>query len=112
MEAGDQFPVTGQHDNAPDGIFMITGPGVKAGLSLEKFDYLDLTPTLLSILGVPVADDMDGLDRSAEFIEPWARFPARGSVASYGARREYPTRGIQRLDVEIHQKLKALGYVK
>jgi len=43
-----------------DGIFIIAGPPVRSGVELEPGSILDVTPNLLTILGLPVAKDMDG----------------------------------------------------
>jgi predicted AlkP superfamily phosphohydrolase/phosphomutase len=41
-------------------ILAARGPGLPAGTTLEGVRIIDLAPTLLSWLGVPVPDDMDG----------------------------------------------------
>ena len=44
----------------PDGLFVFVGPGVQAGQWLEGAQIIDLAPTLMHVLGVPVASWMDG----------------------------------------------------
>lgn len=56
---GDRFE-SGYHDHAPDGLMMIAGPGVAHGKPLGKASVLDVTPTLLYYLRLPVGKDMDG----------------------------------------------------
>jgi hypothetical protein len=56
----DLFPprtLSGNH--RPEGIVAFYGGGVRPG-RLEPMSSLDITPTLLPLLGLPVADDMDG----------------------------------------------------
>jgi len=54
-------PITGlSGHHRPDGIVILSGPGVKPGTSLEKASILDLTPTILHALGTPVPRDLDG----------------------------------------------------
>jgi predicted AlkP superfamily phosphohydrolase/phosphomutase len=47
-------------DHRPNGILIASGPPFKAGYTLADAHLIDLAPTLLYLLGVPVPDDMDG----------------------------------------------------
>lgn len=52
--------ISAYHDNAPDGIAIFTGASInKAGFQGE-IKLVDLAPTLLYLMGFPVARDMDG----------------------------------------------------
>ncbi|MHC4429812.1 MAG: alkaline phosphatase family protein, partial [Planctomycetota bacterium] len=51
---------TAHLDHEPDGIFLAAGPGIRRGARVEGASVLDLTPTLLYYLGLPVGKDMDG----------------------------------------------------
>ena len=51
---------TAHLDHEPEGIFLAAGPGIRRGARVEGASVLDLTPTLLHYLGLPVAKDMDG----------------------------------------------------
>jgi tetratricopeptide (TPR) repeat protein len=42
------------------GVFAARGPGIKAGGAVQGATLLDITPTVLSLLGLPVARDMPG----------------------------------------------------
>jgi len=42
------------------GIACLAGPGIKQGETLYGATVLDVTPTILTLLGLPVGDDMDG----------------------------------------------------
>jgi len=48
-----------EHDNAPAGVWIGRGPGVRPGV-VDDISVFDVTPTLLHVLGLPVADDMPG----------------------------------------------------
>lgn len=50
--------VSGVHDI--NGIFMIKGPSVKKGEVIENPKIIDITPTILYIMGLPIPKDMDG----------------------------------------------------
>jgi predicted AlkP superfamily phosphohydrolase/phosphomutase len=54
-------PLTGwKGTHTRDGVFIARGPGVRPGFRVEKASILDIAPTLLHSLGVPLQDDMDG----------------------------------------------------
>ena len=42
------------------GIFVLNGPGIQQDRLIHGANLLDITPTLLSLFGLPVAEDMDG----------------------------------------------------
>jgi len=46
-------------NHRPDGIFVAYGPGVAAGQTLAA-DIVDVCPTILDLLGVPISEDTDG----------------------------------------------------
>jgi len=57
--ADDPGP-SGSWSRGPDGILMIRGPGVVAGARLDSADIMDVVPTALYLLGLPVGRDMGG----------------------------------------------------
>ncbi|NIL99648.1 MAG: hypothetical protein GTO30_06170 [Acidobacteria bacterium] len=58
---GDSRHISGIHYNtAPDGIIAMAGGGVPAGATLDRAGILDIAPTVLHALGLPVGRDMDG----------------------------------------------------
>lgn len=44
----------------PEGVLVLSGPGFAAGTSIAAPTLLDITPTALAALGLPVGADMDG----------------------------------------------------
>jgi len=42
------------------GIVAMAGPGIKQGEQIYGASLIDITPTILNLLGLPVAEDMDG----------------------------------------------------
>jgi hypothetical protein len=44
----------------PYGILALGGPGVAAGADIRRASVLDIAPTVLTLLGLPAAEDMDG----------------------------------------------------
>ena len=62
----------------PDGIIMVSGPGVKSGTKLTGADVYDVAPTILQVLGLPVANDFKGESIASAFDETWsAAHPAQ-----------------------------------
>jgi len=51
---------SGTHADAPDGFLLAIGDGIRAGAQTERATVLDLAPTVLYLMGLPVARDMEG----------------------------------------------------
>ena len=51
---------TATHAAAPDGVLLVAGAGIRPGASAARASVLDVAPTLLYLLGLPVARDMGG----------------------------------------------------
>jgi hypothetical protein len=58
--------VNGTHESAPDGFLMAYGASVTSG-RLPRASVVDLVPTLLYYLGLPIGRDMDGYARTDIF---------------------------------------------
>lgn len=63
--AGDP-QLSGTHEGAPDGFLIAYGRGVAKG-NLPRASVVDVAPTVLYFLGLPVARDMDGFARTDIF---------------------------------------------
>jgi hypothetical protein len=57
--AGDPW-MSGTHADAPDGLLLAIGDGVRAGATIRQASVLDVAPTILYLMGLPVARDMEG----------------------------------------------------
>ena len=53
-----EYPFMGYHSR--EAFFTVRGPGVAPGRVLEKTGMIDLAPTLLNLLEVPIPDSMEG----------------------------------------------------
>ena len=58
--------ITGTHERAPDGFLLAYGTAVEPGRR-QRGSMVDVTPTVLYYLGLPVGRDMDGYARSDLF---------------------------------------------
>lgn len=61
--------ISAYHELAPAGVIFLYGKGVRKAKHDEPFRIVDITPTLLYYLGLPVGRDMDGIVRSSAFTE-------------------------------------------
>jgi predicted AlkP superfamily phosphohydrolase/phosphomutase len=103
--------LTGAHDVA--GVIIAAGPAIRAAGSIHGATIFDVTPTALAVMGLPVAEDMDGR-ALVEFIreEHLAAYPL-SSIPSYE-----PAVGRERgeigstMDDSIKEQLKSLGYIE
>jgi predicted AlkP superfamily phosphohydrolase/phosphomutase len=59
--------ITGTHDRAPDGFLIAYGAHVTTGKLPERGSIVDVAPTVLYFLGLPVGRDMDGFARTDLF---------------------------------------------
>lgn len=100
------------HGHAPPGVFVAAGRGIAPVGRIEGARILDVTPTLLRLVGLPLSEELHGrvLD---EILEPeLLRAPAR-TVASYEVGpptlRTPQTSGE---DDAMIENLRALGYIE
>ena len=99
----------GGHTDAPDGIFLAAGPGI--GPAPEEFrpTLQDVTPTVLRLVGIPAAADMEGRvldeilqeDQILPAVATWetGRLPSGDAMPSTE-------------DEAMLERLRALGYVR
>jgi hypothetical protein len=64
-------PRPGSHDRAPDGFLLAYGTNVAAHSSLPRGAIVDLAPTVLYYLGLPIGRDMDGFARADLFLRSY-----------------------------------------
>lgn len=66
----------------PEGVLVLSGPGFQRQQSIAAPTLLDITPTALAVLGVPVGEDMDGRVITEAFASP----PAIATIPSWDER--------------------------
>ncbi len=111
------FGPTGDH--RLEGILIATGPAFQAGAQPRGAALLDIAPTVLHLLGVPVPDDMDGrvltellqpsLSESAHLPDDELALVAAqaGAVSGVSSDGSYS----DEQDAAIQQRLADLGYL-
>ncbi len=65
-----EHPVLHANWHRPLGMLAMGGPGVKKGERVYGANVLDVTPTALTLLGIPVGADMDGRVLAEAFERP------------------------------------------
>jgi hypothetical protein len=109
FEAGVRLGfLTGAHQSeaAVQGVLFARGRGIAPGTRAGAVGVADIAPTVLTWLGLPVAEDMDG--RVAGFLEA----PAAPRVPSYDGRPvERLPLGESGVEAEIVLRLRELGYL-
>ncbi len=108
---GDAYDVG--HKLAPDGILMMRGPQFKANADIvPKAGLEDITPTLLTLLGIPVGEDMEGRVLTEAFKSDFLnRYPVR-TIASHDRGESFRAKAtFSDQDNLLKDKLRALGYI-
>lgn len=101
-------------EHSPYGIVVINGPNIKKDERIYGASILDVTPTLLTLFGLPVANDMDGnvmINAFEEQITPdridsWENIP--GPSGQHPADRQEDPYAAH----EAMEQLIELGYVE
>jgi predicted AlkP superfamily phosphohydrolase/phosphomutase len=99
-----------------DGMIFMKGPAVKKGVSISGATVLDITPTVLTLFGLPPARDMDG-----RAIEDALTSGAMRKIARDSRLKTYETAGrkpgsdepiASPVDEELRERLCSLGYIQ
>jgi len=106
----------GNHWSARQGIFIAHGKGVESGKEIAGVRLIDLVPTFLHILGVPIPRDVDGIvlkelfrfdnplrKQRITYQDPFKQNPDLRSLPNYSAH--------EKDEQDVKSRLKALGYL-
>lgn len=111
---GKKTVKTGTHigSNAQRGIIIVSGKGIKSMSPIEA-KIIDVTPTILHILGVPIPSDMDGIVLK-EMFEPGSEFEkAPVKIHEKSLEKRIDTGKLSKDEAEdIKKRLKQLGYLE
>ena len=107
------FGPTGDH--RMDGILVAAGPAFRRGATPRGAELLDIAPTVLHLLGVPVPADMDGRVLT-ELLEPASPLPvlepALAAAQTNGTHASaFDSSYTPEEDAAIQQRLADLGYL-
>lgn len=102
--------VTGGHPPRQAGIFLAAGPDIDPDADLDGMSVLDITPTLLYGLGLPVAEDFDGEVWKQLYTRRFRRQNPLQTISTWGVRDAAGPKESE-VDDEILGELRALGYL-
>lgn len=106
-------------EHSPEGIYIFSGNGVKShdrALNLDiksfpKASLLDVTPTILYLMGYPVGKDMDGKVIPSVIEEENLDCCPVEFISSYENDSSKGKRGKQVIDESTKDQLRSLGYM-
>ncbi|MCI4355163.1 MAG: alkaline phosphatase family protein, partial [Thermoplasmata archaeon] len=83
----------GTHDGGPDGLLIAVGDGIRPGVAISSASVLDIAPTVLYLMGLPVARDMEGRVLTEILDDDFARAHPVAFVPSYESLAVTPVAG-------------------
>ncbi len=101
--------MSGHH--RPEGIAVLAGPGIDPGAQLEAANIVDLAPTILYAMGLPIPSDMDGRVLTEAFApQHLAAFQAQYTDEATDRPTGEDHYSLEE-EAEIKERLRGLGYV-
>jgi predicted AlkP superfamily phosphohydrolase/phosphomutase len=91
--------LSGTHRDAPDGVVLIAGDGIRAGAETRRASILDITPTILYLMGLPVARDMEGRVLTEILEDGFAAAHPVSFIPSYESLAVTPVSGAAETDL-------------
>lgn len=103
------FAYTGTH--RMDGIFMLRGDGLRRGCDAQDAHIVDMAPTILHLLGLPIPQGMDGSVLTELFDQQFlASRPVEYTDEALTRRPGGPGLSEEEAE-EVRERLRGLGYV-
>ncbi len=106
-------PRSGQHWHSPDGIFVISGPGIVSQSTRGSIGILDVMPTFAGLMGIPISRDLDGKPREDFFSMELKALRPPEYVDTYAFQQQdnriQTDQGVEKV---IKNELKSLGYIQ
>ncbi len=104
-------PIPGAREygtHTPDGVLVLAGPGIRAGAKLAPAQIVDVVPTLLALMGLPIPEGVDGrvLGEALAGV-PEVRYVEGATTEESGTSVEYTDEEA----ADVLQRLRDLGYL-
>jgi len=107
----DRPYLSGTHTSDAEGIFILHGPGVKAGVDLGTVKLTDLAPTTLYLFGLSPPQDMDGRVIEQAFTEELTSNKRLAKIVVSDDREKERRVYSPEEQEEITEHLRRLGYI-
>jgi predicted AlkP superfamily phosphohydrolase/phosphomutase len=103
--------LSGTHGRKTPGIFIAAGPDFEPGVNPTDLRVIDVPPTVLYALGLPVGEDFAGRARIDLFTEGFRAAHELQTIPTWGEPIDGENRASD-VDEELVDQLKALGYIE
>jgi predicted AlkP superfamily phosphohydrolase/phosphomutase len=103
--------LSGTHGRKTAGIFIGAGPDIDRQTAPDGLRVIDVPPTVLYAIGLPVAEDFAGRARTEIFTEAFRSAHPLQTVPTWGKPAEGENRASD-VDEELVDQLRALGYIE
>ena len=101
-------------DHRIEGIIIAAGPPIRHGTAATPPSVLDVTPTVLDLLGLPAGRDMSGSAITEMFTPAWRSAHPEQRIATWEPKNRHVDRWpiSTKSDEHIKDKLRRLGYIE
>jgi predicted AlkP superfamily phosphohydrolase/phosphomutase len=103
--------LSGTHGRKTPGIFIAAGPDIDSEVDLENPRVIDIPPTVLHAIGLPVGEDFAGRVMTEIFTASFVASHPLRTIPTWGERVEGDNRASE-VDDELVDQLRALGYIE
>jgi len=97
-------------DHEVEGILLMKGPNLKKDVFIENARNIDITPTILYLMGLPVGKNMDGRVLTEAINKEYLIQNPVNYVDSYD-NEEVKSENLTSINKDIKEKLESLGYI-
>jgi predicted AlkP superfamily phosphohydrolase/phosphomutase len=97
-------------DHRMNGLYIAKGPNIKPGIRLSKARIIDVAPTMLYLMGYPIAEDMDGEVLTEMIDENYLKNNLIGSAKAVETQKVEADFSEEDSE-EVSARLKSLGYL-
>lgn len=98
-------------DHRMDGFVGMLGPEVKRGVPIENANIMDVAPTILYLMGLPIPSDLDGQVLTAPLNDALLASTQIQHGAALGSREQVVPDYTEEESEEVKERLRALGYL-
>lgn len=98
-------------DHRMDGFVGMMGTDIKQGVKIENANIMDVAPTILYLMGLPIPADLDGHVLTAPLREELLLSSQIMSGDALGARDQMIPDYTEEESEEVKERLRALGYL-